>query len=121
MSLAYIAVWEVMADKPLDLAATVHGTTPHFLIEKIIRTRIYDSKYWKESCFALTAETIVDKAAELTYIGGQHSNQVPTEFLCLALKLLLLCPEPEIIKIYVENDELKYVSVFLPVCRALYF
>ena len=27
------------------------------------RSRIYDSKYWKENCFALTAELLVDKVS----------------------------------------------------------
>lgn len=38
-----------------------HTTTdvlPQFLIEKVIRARIYDSIYWKEQCFALTGESL---------------------------------------------------------------
>lgn len=99
-----------MANKPLDRVTTIHGTTPHFLIEKIIRTRIYESLYWKEACFGLTAESAVDKAVCLTNIGGQYSNQKPTEFLCLVLKLLLLTPEREIIQLYIYNDEFKYLT-----------
>uniref|UniRef100_A0A8C0B2Q9 Pre-mRNA-splicing factor 38B n=1 Tax=Buteo japonicus TaxID=224669 RepID=A0A8C0B2Q9_9AVES len=35
-------------------AHSIHGTNPQYLVEKIIRTRIYESKYWKEECFGLT-------------------------------------------------------------------
>lgn len=54
-----------MANRTVKDAVTVKGTNPQYLVEKIIRSRIYDSKYWKENCFALTAELMVDKAMEL--------------------------------------------------------
>ena len=43
-----------MANRTVKDAQTVHGANPQFLIEKIIRTRIYECKFWKEECFALT-------------------------------------------------------------------
>jgi pre-mRNA-splicing factor 38A len=43
-----------MDNKTVRDAIQVHGTNPQFLIEKILRTRIYESTYWKESCFGLT-------------------------------------------------------------------
>ena len=43
-----------MANKTVKEAVTVHGTNPQYLVEKIIRTRIYESRYWKEDCFALS-------------------------------------------------------------------
>ncbi|KAF4314958.1 hypothetical protein BBO99_00009487 [Phytophthora kernoviae] len=51
-------------------AQSVHGVNPQTLIEKIMRNRIYASIYWKEQCFGLTAETLVDKAVELQEFGG---------------------------------------------------
>lgn len=45
-----------MANKTVKDAKTIHGTNPQYLIEKIIRTRIYESRYWKEECFGLTGE-----------------------------------------------------------------
>ena len=52
---------------------TVHGThNPQFLIEQIVRTKIYNCRYWKEHLFALNAETLVDKAVDLEYIGGKN-------------------------------------------------
>jgi pre-mRNA-splicing factor 38A len=87
----------------------VHQTQAIYLIEKIIRTRIYQSLYWKESCFGLNAETILDKAVQLSSIGGQYSNQRPSNFLCLVMKLLQLQPELEIALFYLEQTEYKYL------------
>ena len=42
-----------MANRTMKYARTVKGTNPQYLVEKIIRTRVYDSRYWKEECFAL--------------------------------------------------------------------
>lgn len=57
-----------MANRTVRDAKSIRGTNPQYLIEKIIRSRIYDAKYWKEECFALTAELLVDKAMELRYV-----------------------------------------------------
>ncbi|KAJ3119203.1 hypothetical protein HK098_005685 [Nowakowskiella sp. JEL0407] len=90
-------------------AHAIHGTNPQHLIEKIIRSRIYDSLYWKEHCFGLTAETLLDKAVQLQFIGGQYGNQKPTEFLCLTLKMLQLQPEKEIVIELLKTEEEKYL------------
>ena len=61
-----------MANSTLKAARAIHGSNPQaslkrcsvlsfgliiqFLIEKVIRARIYDSLYWKEQCFALTGK-----------------------------------------------------------------
>jgi len=88
----------------------VKGTNPQYLVEKIIRTRIYDSIFWKEQCFGLSAETIVDKGVELRYIGGIYAGNVkPTGFLCLTLKLLQLQPEKDIIIEFIRQDDFKYL------------
>ncbi len=50
-----------MANKTDPTALSVHGTNPQFLIEKILRNRIYNNSYWKEHCFGLTAETLIGK------------------------------------------------------------
>lgn len=91
-------------------AKCVHGTNPQYLVEKIIRSRIYDSKYWKEECFALTAELLVDKAMELRFVGGVHGGNIkPTPFLCLTLKMLQIQPEKDIVVEFIKNEEFKYV------------
>ncbi|TYZ59634.1 hypothetical protein PybrP1_006402 [[Pythium] brassicae (nom. inval.)] len=93
-------------------ALSVHGVNPQHLVEKIMRNRIYASVYWKEQCFGLTAETLVDKAIELAYLGGTFGgNQQPSPFLCLLLKMLQLQPELEVVREFVGNDEYKYVTV----------
>ncbi len=53
------------------------------LIEKILRMKIYSSMYWKEHCFALTAESLVDKAVDLKFVGGTYGGQVlPVQSRC---------------------------------------
>ncbi|KAG8905205.1 hypothetical protein FRB99_000474 [Tulasnella sp. 403] len=98
-----------MANKTVRGAVQIHGSNPQFLVEKVIRSRIYESSYWKEHCFALTAESLIDKAIELKYIGGVYGNQRPTEFMCLLLKLLQIQPEKEILVEYLQADEFKYL------------
>ncbi|XP_025833369.1 pre-mRNA-splicing factor 38 [Agrilus planipennis] len=99
-----------MANRTVKDAKSVHGTNPQYLVEKIIRSRIYDSKYWKEECFALTAELLVDKAMELRFIGGVFGGNIkPTPFLCLTLKMLQIQPEKDIIVEFIKNEEFKYV------------
>lgn len=58
-----------MANRTVKDAKSIRGTNPQYLVEKIIRSRVYDSKYWKEECFALTAELLVDKAMELRLVN----------------------------------------------------
>jgi pre-mRNA-splicing factor 38A len=73
---------------------------------------VYSSTYWKESCFGLTAETLVDKAVGLKYIGGTFAgNLQPTEFLCLLLKMLQLQPEEEIVNEFITNEDFKYLRI----------
>ena len=43
-------------------ASAVHGRDPQLLFEKILRARIYDTRYWKERCFGLNEETLLDEA-----------------------------------------------------------
>jgi hypothetical protein len=43
-----------MANRTDKGAKVIKGTNPQYLIEKIIRMRIYDCRYWKEECFAVT-------------------------------------------------------------------
>ncbi|KAH7889863.1 PRP38 family-domain-containing protein [Phlebopus sp. FC_14] len=98
-----------MANTTVKGALAIHGQNPQFLVETVIRNRIWESTYWKEHCFALTAESLIDKAIELRCIGGVYGNQRPTEFLCLLLKLLQLQPEKEILIEYLQADEFKYM------------
>lgn len=99
-----------MANRTVKDAKSIRGTNPQFLIEKIIRSRIYECKYWKEECFALSAELIVDKAMELRYVGGIYGGNIkPTPFLCLTLKMLQIQPEKDIVVEFIKNEEFKYV------------
>jgi len=99
-----------MANQTDPLAASVHGTNPQNLIEKILRGRIYENRYWKEHCFGLSAETLLDKAVKLDGIGGIYShNAKPTPFICLVLKLLQIQPERDIIEEYLKQEDFKYL------------
>lgn len=99
-----------MANRTVKDAVCVKGTNPQYLIEKIIRTRIYESKFWKEECFALSAELLVDKAMELKFVGGVYGgNTKVSPFLCLILKMLQIQPEKDIVVEFITQTDYKYV------------
>ena len=99
-----------MANVTDPLARSVHGTNPQNLIEYITRQKIYDSLYWKEECFGLSASDVATKATELKAIGGSYGgNNKPTRFLCLALKMLQIQPEEGIVEEFLQNEDFKYV------------
>ncbi|KAF2481608.1 PRP38 family-domain-containing protein [Neohortaea acidophila] len=90
----------------------IHGDNPLKLFEKAVRDRIIDSYYWKEQCFGLNAATLLDRAVDLTFLGGTYGvAQKPTPFLCLAFKMLQLTPEREIVEFYLSQagEEFKYL------------
>ena len=94
-----------------SMAEMVHGTNPQFLIEKITRLKIYECDFWKQHCFGLNEETILEKAVDIKYIGGTFGHLGrPTNFLCLVQKLLQLQPDMEIIKEYIEQTDFKYLT-----------
>lgn len=99
-----------MANVTDPLARSVHGTNPQNLIEYITRQKIYDSLYWKEECFGLSASDVATKASELKAVGGSYGgNNKPTRFLCLALKMLQIQPEEGIVEEFLQNEDFKYV------------
>ena len=100
-----------MANTTDPLAHNVHNVNPQFLIEKIVRSKIYAHNYWKESCFGLNSETLVDRAIDLKYIGGTYGGtRKPTKFLCLVLKMLQIQPEKEIIYEFLKAKDYKFFS-----------
>ena len=81
-------------------------------MERITRDKVYAMTYWKEKCFAVSAEALVDLAVELRACGGIYGgNNRATEFLCLTLKLLQIQPEKEIILEFIKNEDHKYVRL----------
>jgi len=61
-----------MANLTDPLARSLHGTNPQNLIEYITRQKIYDSHFWKDECFGLTAADATEKAAtRISCIGGK--------------------------------------------------
>ena len=79
-------------------------------MEKITRSKIYDMPYWKEKCFGVSAETLVDLATDLRAFGGiTGGNNKACDFLCLTLKMLQIQPEREIVLEFIRNEDYKYV------------
>lgn len=85
------------------------------MVEKIIWTWIYESKYWKKECFGLTAELVVDKPMELRFLGGVYGQSVkPAPFLCLTLKMLQIQSEKDNIVEFIQkkkNEGFRYVRM----------
>lgn len=101
-----------MANRTDPLAKSIRGTNPQNLVEKILRSKIYQNTYWKEQCFGLTAETLVDKAMELDHLGGTFGgNRKPSPFICLVMKMLQIQPEKDIVVEFIKNEDYKYVRV----------
>jgi pre-mRNA-splicing factor 38A len=74
--------------------------------------KIYQSMYWKEHCFGLNAEGVVDKAVDINHVGGTYGGtRKPTDFMCLLLKMLQLQPDKEIIVEFIKNEDYKYVRL----------
>lgn len=56
-----------------------------------------------------TAETLLEKAVQLQYIGSTYAaNAKPTPFICLTLKLLQIQPEQDIVLEYIKQEDYKY-------------
>ncbi|ETO27081.1 hypothetical protein RFI_10053 [Reticulomyxa filosa] len=108
-----------MANTTQKHARQMHGTNPQWLVDKMIRGKVYDSLYWKEHCFALTAELLIEKVIKhVRYVGGMHGGMKrPCEFLCLLIKLLQIQPKKEIIIEFIKQKEFKYLRIL----SAFYF
>jgi pre-mRNA-splicing factor 38A len=100
-----------MANVTDPLIRAVMGTDPQNLMEYITRQKIYDSRFWKEECFGLTAADVLEKTATtLSCIGGTYGgNHRPSKFLCLILKLLQLQPDLDLVLEFINQDHFKYV------------
>jgi pre-mRNA-splicing factor 38A len=80
-------------------------------MDKILRLRVYNTRYWKEECFGLTVATVIDKAAALDHVGGTFGgSRKPCPFLCLLLKLLQIQPEQDIVLELLRSEEHKYLK-----------
>ncbi|KIZ06700.1 Pre-mRNA-splicing factor 38A [Monoraphidium neglectum] len=101
-----------MANRTDKFAKSIHGTNPQNLVEKITRNKIQASVYWKEKCFGLSAETLIDRAVELRSVGGMYGEpNKPTEFVCLILKMLQIQPDFDIVVELIRNEDYKYVRL----------
>lgn len=111
-----------MANRTDPAAKSIRGTNPQNLVEKILRSKIYQNTYWKEQCFGLTAETLVDKAMEIDHLGGTFGgNRKPTPFMCLVMKMLQIQPEKDIVVEFMKNEDYKSVYATLEPIEFLLF
>jgi pre-mRNA-splicing factor 38A len=79
-------------------ARQLHGGDPQHILPTIVRERVYDCAYWKERCFGVNAESLVERAVELSFVGGTSGAAArPTPFLCLVLKMLQLQPQRDVV------------------------
>jgi pre-mRNA-splicing factor 38A len=101
-----------MANVTDPLIRNVQGSDPQNLMEYITRQKIYDSRFWKEECFGLTAADVLEKAAKtLICIGGTYGgNHRPSIFLCLALKMLQLQPDLDLVLEFINQSHFKYAK-----------
>ncbi len=58
-----------MANRTDPTARSVHGTNPQNLVEKILRSKIYQNTYWKEQCFGLTGMCFFPPSLPLLFVG----------------------------------------------------
>jgi len=79
------------------------GTDKWTLIPSILRDKIIGSRYWKEKCFALNTESLIDRASELAFVGFSYGGyNRPTPFLCLLAKMIQLEPDLDTISTFLE-------------------
>lgn len=94
-----------MANETDPLINRLSGSDPQNLFEYILRQKIYDSRFWKETCFGMDVADVLEQATKLTFVGP-----LPGQILALLLKLLQLHPEHDIIqKGFIEQEKFKYV------------
>ena len=87
------------------------STNPIFLLEQIVRNKIFNNNFYKTQLFALDSETILEKAVELDHVGGvTGSDKHPTPFICMVLKLLKIIPSDQEVRQYLYNEDYKYLS-----------
>jgi len=99
-----------MANRTDTQADTVHGTNPQYLVDRIVRVKIYNDAYWKEFCFGLTTESFIDRAIEIDYVGGTYGGRRrPAKFLCLFLKMLQIQPDDDVVMEYIKQADFKYL------------
>lgn len=97
-----------MANRTDTKAHMIHGQNPQSLVDQIVRNKIYNCLYWKETLAGVNAEDLVDRAIQLKYIGGTYGGmRKPSHFLCLVLKLLQIAPDLDVIYAFIENENYK--------------
>jgi pre-mRNA-splicing factor 38A len=101
-----------MVNQTNETGISFHGVDPQNLIDYIVRKKIYESIYWKEHCFGLSAQTVIDNAVELDSVGVTTGGCCrPTNFICLILKMLQIRTEKDVVLEFLKNEDYKYVRI----------
>jgi pre-mRNA-splicing factor 38A len=88
-----------------DLQIKFLASDAQRILPSILRDRIYESRYWKEQCFGIDAETILDRSREIDSLGITYGGSSrPTHFVCLLLKLLQIRPDLTVLKAYLDHS-----------------
>eukprot|EP00915_Cephaloidophora_sp_WS-2016_P000671 GHVH01000851.1.p1 GENE.GHVH01000851.1~~GHVH01000851.1.p1 ORF type:complete len:221 (+),score=26.54 GHVH01000851.1:31-663(+) len=99
-----------MANRTDPSAKTIKGQNPQFLLARIVRNQIQQSIFWKERCFGLAADTLIDEACRLEYVAGTYGGFMKASpFLSLLLKMLQIEMQDEIIMTYLHQEPFKYL------------
>jgi hypothetical protein len=64
-----------MANRTDPTARSVHGTNPQNLVEKILRSKIYQNTYWKEQCFGLTGMCFFSPSLAFVVCGSKCGSE----------------------------------------------
>ncbi|KAM5574610.1 hypothetical protein ABKV19_013848 [Rosa sericea] len=88
------------------------GATPLHMVDWKVRQKVFQSTYWKDQCFMVRGDELVDRAVGLDHIGGLFGiDRNPTPFLCLLLKMLQIQPEKHFVIDFIQTSECRYVRV----------
>lgn len=81
-----------------------------YLVETIIRNRIKDSIFYKQHLYLTNEQTILPVIiTHVKFINGLDSNNRPSPFICCLLRLLEINPSNDIINLYLNHTEFKYL------------
>ena len=97
-------------------AHAIRGGDPQTVLPLIVRSKIYESSYWKTHCLALNAAGVVAVATRgpsalqaVSYCCG--GARLPSPFACLLLKLLQLQPELDVLHAMLSSQAHKYLRI----------
>lgn len=85
---------------PVDTARPPFPSPTLSVIPPISREKLFSCRYWKERCFGVSAETLIDRVvADVTAVGFQWGGFAkPVPCFCLLAKLIQIKPDMETVQ-----------------------